>query len=462
MQRTPTSRRTEILGNTVRRLLRRKARGKISKMLAKVRPEDVAFMLRSFVPDEQYGVFQILVADYPESACDLLVEMDPQGRHGILQHLQPEQVAKLLEIAAVDDAVFLFDALPTDLKERVQAIVDIEERFAEVQQHLAYGDESAGRIMDSEFVAMTEDTTAAEAIEKIRKIAHDVEMISYLYVVDKNDRLVGVTPLRQLLLANADAALGEFMNTSLVKVDTETDQEVVAQLAARYDLLAIPVTDDDNHLMGIVTVDDILDVFKEEATEDFYKMAGTSDEELVYQDRSFKVAGIRLPWILFNLIGLLSAGFVITLFEETFKLAVLIGFIPVVMGMAGNIGSQTSTISVRGLATGRLVNDRGRIKTFFFQQLKVGVILGVICSILVASAAFAFGRDPWIALAVGLSLFTTVQIASAIGVLIPIVASRIGFDPAVASGPLVTTANDVIGILVYFGMTTALLSALRV
>ncbi len=461
MQTTPTSRRTEILGNTIRRLLRRKARGKISKMLAKVRPEDVAFMLRGFVPDEQYGVFQILVADYPEAATDLIIEMDPQGRHGILEHLEPEQVAKLLELAAVDDAVFLFDALPPELKERVQAIVDIEERFTEVQEHLAYRDDTAGRIMDSEFVALSEDTTAAEAIEQMRKIAHDVEMISYLYVVDKNDRLAGVTPLRQLLLADAESTLGEFMNTSLIKVSTDTDQEVVAQLTARYDLLAIPVTDEDNHLMGIVTVDDILDVFKEEVTEDFYKMAGTSDEELVYQDRSFKVAGIRLPWILFNLVGLLGAGFVTTLFEETFQLALLIGFIPVIMGMAGNIGSQTSTIAVRGLATGRLFHDQGRIRTFLWQQLKVGAILGLICSGLVAAAAFAFGRDPWIALAVGLSLFATVQIASATGVLIPVVAHRTGFDPAVASGPLVTTANDVLGILIYFGLTTALLSALQ-
>jgi magnesium transporter len=453
-EHTVTSRRTELLSTSVRRLLRRKARGKISKMLAKVRPEDVAVMLRGFIPDELIGVFRILIADYPQAASDVLVAIDPQSRRTVLEQLTVEQVAKLIELAAVDDAVYLFDALPGELREKVRELVDLEERFAEVQEHLAYPDDTAGRIMDSELIAMSQDATAAEAIEHMRKIAHDVEMISYLYVSDENGRLVGVTPLRQLLLSDPGALLRDLMNSSIIKVGTHTDQEEVAQLASRYDLLAIPVVDDDGRLMGIVTVDDILDVFKEEATEDFYKMAGTTDQELVYQDRSFKVAGIRLPWILFNLIGLLGAGFAVSRFQEAFQMALLVGFIPVIMGMAGNIGSQTSTITVRGLATGRLSATNGRVRHFLWQQLKVGALLGVTCSLLVAAAAFAFDQNPLFALAVGTSLFATVQLASLTGVMVPVVFHRIGFDPAVASGPLVTTANDVLGILIYFGLTT--------
>lgn len=450
-----TTRRTELLATSIRRLLRRRVRGKISKMLAKVRPEDVAVMLRSFTPDEILGVFQILIADYPQAASDVLVTMEPQSRLMVLERLTVEQVAKLLELAAVDDAVFLVEALPAELKEKVQELVDLEERFAEVQEHLAYPDESAGRIMASDLIALPQATTAAEAIGHLRQIARDVEMISYLYVTDENGRLAGVTPLRQLLLADPGATLGELMNTSVIKVSTHTDQEEVAQLAARYDLLAIPVVDDDGRLMGIVTVDDILDVFKEEATEDFFKMAGTTEEELVYQDRSLKVAGIRLPWILFNLVGLLCAGFVVSRFEEAFQMALLVGFIPVIMGMAGNIGSQTSTIAVRGLATGRLSSSDGRVRHFLWQQVKVGAVLGVTCSLLVAAAAFAFDQNPVFSIAVGTSLFATVQLASFTGVLIPVVFHRIGFDPAVASGPLVTTANDVFGILIYFGLTLA-------
>lgn len=463
------SRSAELQGRTVRRLLRRGARGRISKVLAKIRPEDVAYMLRGFTPSEQFEVFEILVSDFSDAASDVLLELAPQARLAILSQLTPDQVAHLLENAAVDDAVFLLDSLPAELEEQVLAIVDLEDRFSDVQAHLIYDDDTAGRIMDTEFMALEEETEVRVATEKVREFAQDVDMISYLYVVDKNARLVGVTPLRNLLLAQPSQSLGEIMNPSILQVHTGTDQEEVAQLASRYDLLAIPVVDDDNRLVGIVTIDDIVDIFKEEATEDFFKMAGTSDDELVYQDRSFKVAGIRLPWILFNLVGLLGAGIVTTRFEETFQMAVLVGFIPVIMGMAGNIGSQTSTIAVRGLATGRLGLGAGEVRTFLWQQMKVGTLLGLTCSVLVAFAAIGIGQltehsagHLELALAVSLSLFATVLLASLNGVLIPVLFQRFGFDPAVASGPLVTTANDVLGILIYFSLTFSLFRVLTV
>ena len=259
-------------------------------------------MLRGFVPAEMVSLFEILITENPAEASEVLVAVEPSSRLTLFENLTLEQVAKLLELAPVDDAVFLLDALPDELKEKVLELVDLEERFSEVQEHFAYPEDTAGRIMDSELVAFDENMTGSEAIDQLRQIAHDVEMITYLYVVDQNGRLTGVTPLRRLLLTEGSATLGEIMNTSLIKAHVDTDQEEVAQLAARYDLLAIPVTDDENHLLGIVTVDDILDVFKEEATEDIFKMAGTSDRRagLPGPLRS-EVAGIRLPWIIFNL-----------------------------------------------------------------------------------------------------------------------------------------------------------------
>jgi len=451
----------------LRRLLRRGGRSRISKILAKVRPEDVAVMLRSFTPAEQLAVFEILFKDFSESAGEVLVKLDPEARLAIFEALNPEQVAKMLAAVAVDDAVFLLDSLPSDLEEQVLQIVDIEERFAAVQQRLAYADDTAGRIMDSEFVALPEEVTATEAIARVRQIAHDVDMISYLYVVDEAGRLLGVTPLRQLLLADPERTLGEIMNASLVKVHTDTDQEEVAKLAARYDLLAIPVTDDQGKLVGIVTIDDIVDVFKEEANEDFFKMAGTSENELIYQDRPFRVALIRLPWILFNLVGLLVVGYLVLRFEKTFQLAVMVAFIPVVAGMAGNIGSQTSTIAVRGLATGRLSLGAGRVRRFLWQQLKVGAVLGILGSLVVAGMTTVYGggspaaaQEPMLAFVVGLALFITVLLASMIGVLIPVIFQRTGFDPAIASGPLVTTANDLLGITIYFSLAMLFLRIL--
>ena len=454
------NRRIELQGTTLRRLLRRGARGKIAKMLGKLHTEDVAVMMRDFTPSEELGVFRILISEFPQMASDVIIALDPQERHSLLQATSPDQVAKLLELAAVDDAVFLLDALPPDLKEQVLKIVDLEERFSEVQERLTYEDETAGRIMDSDFVAMSEDQTVSEAIAHVRSIAGEVDMISYLYVTDHLEHLLGIVSLRQLLLSSPDSTLGEIMNSSPIKVHIDTDQEEVAQQAARYDLLAIPVIDDDGRLAGIVTVDDIIDVFKEEANEDFYKMAGTSEDEMVYQDRSFKVAGFRLPWLLFNLGGGLIAGYFTTRFQETFQLAVMVGFVPVIMGMAGNVGSQTTTISVRGLATGRVTPGQGRIRTYLWQQFKVGLLLGIVCSLIVAGAALAYAQNPAIAIVIGLSLFVAVQLASFNGVMIPVLFQRLDFDPAVASGPLVTTFNDIFGILVYFSLATALLEML--
>lgn len=456
------SRSAALQGKTIRRLLRRGGRGRIVKLLDKIRPEDVAVMLHGFTPSEQFAIFKILFSDYPEAAVDVLTELEQSARVGILEQLSPETVAKLLETSASDDAVFLLDSLPDELREKVLAIVDLEPRFSDVQAQLVYDDDTAGRIMSTELMALPEATTVGDATEKIRVFAQDVDMISYLYVVDQGSRLVGVTPLRNLLLAQPEQTVGEIMNPSVISVHTTTDQEEVAQLASRYDLLAIPVVDDAHSLVGIVTIDDIVDIVKEEATEDFFKMAGTTHDEIVYQDRSWKVAGIRLPWILFNLVGLLGAGAVVSRFEETFSLALLIGFIPVIMGMAGNIGSQTSTIAVRGLATGRLSMGVGAIRKFTWQQLKVGALLGLCTSSLVTVVAFFLASEQQIglALSVGLSLFVTVQLASLNGVLIPVVFQRLGFDPAVASGPLVTTANDVLGVLIYFSLTLGLLQAL--
>jgi magnesium transporter len=422
-------------------------------MLDRVRPEDVAIALRSLTPDERFIVFEILNTDFPQAVTEVLTELEPQDRQAILEELGPEKAAALLQQAPVDDAVYLLDKVSPDLKEQILEAVDRQEGPHALQQHLSYEEDSAGRVMDTEYVALRASTTVGDAIGELRRIARDVEMISYLYVVDDGGHLMGVTPLRRLLLANPDDQLGEVMNSSVIKVHTGTDQEEVAQMAARYDLLAIPVTDDDNKLAGIVTIDDILDIFKDEATEDFYKMAGTSDDEMVYQDHAWKVLAIRLPWILFNLVGLLLAGLVSTQLEKTFNLAILIGFIPVVMGMAGNVGTQTATIAVRGLATGRIGLDRDSVRQFLWQQTKVGMLMGLSCSALVAGVAYLFSHDVNISLAVSSALLLTMFIAAINGALIPMLFQRLGFDAAVASGPLVTTVNDLLGLLFYFGLS---------
>jgi magnesium transporter len=299
-----------------------------------------------------------------------------------------------------------------------------------------------------------------EAIAEIQE-AKEVEMIFYLYVVDDAGSLVGVTSLRQLLLTRPEKTLGELAQRDVIRVHTGTDQEEVAQLAARYDLLAIPVVDDAGRLAGIVTVDDIVDIVKEEATEDFLKMVGTSEDELLFQERSLRVARVRLPWLLINLVGLFGVGVMLERFQVSFKEALfLLAFVPVIMGMGGNSGSQTATVTVRGLATGQINLREGGMWPYLWQQVRVGLILGVATGLLAAVAAMVLEQNPWYSLVVGGSLFLALVVASFNGALIPLAFERFGIDPAVAAGPLVTTTNDVTGILIYFGLAGVLIDRL--
>jgi magnesium transporter len=418
----------------------------------------VALVYPSLTPSEQEVVFAVLLADYPETAGEFLTELEPSDRLSVLETQSSAEIADMLENMSVDDAVEVVESLPEDLMEDVLGVVE-EHDLDELQTHLTYAEDTAGRIMDPEYFALQRGTPVHEAVAAIRD-AGDVEMIFYLYVVDRDHRLVGVTSLRQLLLSEPDKQLDDIMTRSVIRVGTDTDQEELAELAARYDLLAIPVTDEDNRLVGIVTVDDIIDVVKEEAEEDIFKMLGTSDDELLYQDRSWRVAGIRLPWLLVNLVGLVLTGMLLEHFQVSMKEALfLLTFVPVIMGMGGNIGSQTSTITVRGLATGR-IPARGRTLRILWQQAKVGAVLGLVCSLVVTIGAYATESNPYYALVVGCALFLAIFVASLNGTAVPILFERFGIDPAVAAGPLVTTSNDITGILIYFGLAAALIDLL--
>ena len=470
MESTVSPRRAELLGATLRKMVRRGARSHVSNLLGKTRPEAVAVQMRGLTPSLQVSVFRILHADYPQNAGEVLTELEAAERVGVLEQMTPEEVASLLERMPVDDAVSVIETLPAEQHEKVLELVDVSE-LQELQEQLLYEDETAGRIMDPDYFALPEDTTVGEAIERIQSAAH-TENVFYLYLVDDENHLQGVTSLRQLLLTPPSRKLSEVGSRSIIKVHTDTDREEVARLAARYDLLAIPVTDGGNRLVGIVTLDDLIDVVKDEANEDFMRMVGTSENELVYQERSLKVAGIRLPWLLVNLGGLGVAGALTQYFQVGLQEALfLLTFVPVVMGMGGNIGSQTSTIAVRGLATGRVALGEGRGRHFLWQQLKIGMVIGGACAALAAIGAMVlegvlgYSNAPQIslmiyALVVGVSLFLAIVLASFNGAVIPLLFERWGIDPAVAAGPLVTTTSDITGIVIYFGLASALIDLL--
>jgi magnesium transporter len=313
--------------------------------------------------------------------------------------------------------------------------------------------------MSPEVFALEQSLSVKEAIAALQQ-ADDVEMVFYLYVINEQGQLVGVLSLRQLLTVSPAAKLADIMITDVFSVRTDMDQEEVARVVEKYNILAVPVIDDNNRLKGIITVDDIIDVLRQEATEDIYKMAGASQEELLYGNKSFKIARLRLPWLLINLFGGVMTGYLMWLFKITLKEVIaLISFIPVITGMGGNVGGQSATIMVRGFATGRI--DFSMLRQVFLKELRVGLIMGSVCGLTVGLVAWAWHGNPYLGLVVGLAMVVAMAVASSMGVIAPAAFKKMGIDPAIASTPFVQTANDITGILIYFGMATSFLAFLR-
>jgi magnesium transporter len=357
-----------------------------------------------------------------------------------------------------DDAVEIIRNMPEEIAQEILSTMQ-DEHSDEIEQLLQYEEDTAGGIMSTEIFSLREDTTAQQAIEALQQ-ASDVEMVFYVYVTDVRDHLVGVLSLRQLLTVPPSTRLKDIMATDVISVRTDKDQEEVAHLVAKYNILAIPVVDEWNKLVGLVTVDDVIDVLREEATEDIYKMAGASEEELLYGFKSMKVAQLRLPWLLTNLFGGIITGYLMWQFQATLKEVItLITFIPVITGMGGNVGGQSATIVVRGFATGNI--EFSTLRQVFFKELRVGMIMGAVCGVTVGLVALVWHHNPYLGLVVGLAMVSAMTVAATMGVLAPAFFKRAGIDPAIASSPFVQTANDITGILIYFGTATLFLQHLH-
>ena len=444
--------RTSILVETTRRLLRRGATANLRKMINKTHAADISALFRHLSASHQSFLFAMI--ESPQTRGLILSELDENAMKRIAEQMPISEMVEALHDLPNDDVADIIGRLPAEQAEAIlQAMNDEESQ--EVEGLLGYDDETAGGIMTPEFVAVRQEATAQESIESLRKEHLDVEMPFYLYVVDENGRLVGVSSLRQLVLEAPGRPIKEFMNTDIVSVRTDMDQEEVARLVARYDILAVPVVDSDNVLKGIVTVDDVIDIIREEATEDIFKMAGVGDE-FVENQTVMRSARIRLPWLFASWIGGMMAALVVGGFAETLeKVAYLAAFMPVIAGMGGNVGTQSSTIVVRGLAMGRIhLADLWKVVG---KQLAVGLILGAFYGLLVGAVAkVSFGQAN-MAIAVALGMLASMSIASLMGSLFPLVFTRLHIDPAVATGPFVTTATDVVSVFFYFSIATALL-----
>ena len=442
----------KIMVDSIKRLLRRGATTNLRKIVDKTHAADLSIVFRSLSVANQLQLLH-MIRDTEKKGI-LFSELDEDTFSALSNELELEDIVEVLEQMPSDDVADLIGRLP---EEKSDAILEKmrKEGSEEIEGLLKYDDDTAGGIMVTDFIALPQDLTANEAIKQIQTEYHDVEMPFYLYVVDEYGKLVGVSSLRQLVVVPPETTLKQFMTTDVFAVGTDVDQEEVAKLVARYDILAVPVVDESHRLEGIVTVDDVIDIFRQEATEDMLKMAGVGDEYVETQS-IYRSTKTRLPWLLASCAGGIMALFIIGRFEGTlYRFAYLAAFIPVIMGMGGNIGTQSSTIVVRGLATGRLnVRDFWRVVS---KELAIGLILGGFYAVLIGTVAQVQYTVQMLALTVGLAVIISMTVAALVGSGVPLLLARINIDPAVATGPFVTTSIDIISVYCYFILATTLL-----
>jgi magnesium transporter len=436
-----------ILRDTFGRLLRRQAQTNLVKLIHKTHPADIAVLFRYFTDEQQSKVFTLMRED--EHTAEFLVELDDTLLSNLLQNETPERISGLIEHASANDQSYILGTLEEDQAQSVIDLLKTEEQ-EEIEELMGYPQDSAGAMMTTDIFTLYQNSTCKDALNSLQDQT-EAEMVFYLYITDEDDRMVGVASLRALATTQSDTLLKNIMVKRVHSVRPDTDQEEVAQIVAQYNYLAVPVLDEDDHLLGIVTVDDVVDVIREEATEDFLQMAGAGKDREILLKSSWENARARLPWLFASWIGGIIAVSIIGIFEDMLEnIIVLAAFIPVIIGMGGNIGTQSSTIIVRGMATGRI--EIGNEIKILFKEIRVGLILGGLYGLLLgvfANFRF-FDVDPLLGFVVGLSIFCSMLIATAVGTFIPLVLRKLDIDPAIATGPFVTTSIDILGVLLYF------------
>ena len=444
-----------ILKDTFGRLLRRHAQTNLVKLINKTHPADLAIVFRYFNDEEQKQVFSLMQAN--DHTVEFLVELDDTLIEKILDTENAERVSSLIQNASTNDQSYILGSLK---EEQAQSVIDLlkKEEQEEIEEIMAYPQDSAGSMMATDVFTLYQNTTCGDALKTLQD-QQEAEMVFYLYITDEDDSLVGVASLRALATTPSNTLLKEIMEKRVHSVRPETDQEDVAQIVAQYNYLAVPVIDGDGRLLGIVTVDDVVDVIREEATEDFLQMAGAGKDREILLKSSWENAKVRLPWLFASWIGGVMAAYIIGKYENMLEsMIALAAFIPIIIGMGGNIGTQSSTIIVRGMATGRI--EIGNEFKVLLKELRVGLILGVLYGIMLGIFAnFKFlGSDPMLGVVVGLSICSSMLLATAVGTFTPLILRKLDIDPAVATGPFVTTSIDILGVLLYFMIAGLLLT----
>jgi magnesium transporter len=443
----------DILLDNIRNLIQEKAYPDLESLITEPHPADLADLIEHLDSEERLSVFKLLSS---ERAGEVLKEMSSPIQEALSHELDDKTVADILNELNSDDATDILTHLP---RERAQKIIGLvqPEVSEELQKLLGYKTDTAGGIMALEFVSVNASSTIGEAIENIRKKREEVEKLYYVWVVDEFGKLVGVVSIKDLVLEPEDRMIKEIMNPDVISVDVDTDQEEVARIVKQYGLVHIPVVNGRHKLIGRITSDDIIDVIEEEANEDISLMAGVMDQQ-IGEGSALKISRARLPWLLLGLFGGLLSALVINHFHGSIeKILALSFFIPVIMAMGGNTGTQAATVVIRGLATGDIsvIHTSKRLVV----ELWVALINGILCGILLGLVVAFWLSDPQLGLGVGVSLITVILFSGSFGAFVPLLLRKLNIDPALAAGPFITTSNDVLGLLIYLSIITHFLMA---
>ncbi|WP_434399601.1 magnesium transporter [Planococcus sp. 11815] len=395
----------------------------------------------------------------PKEMADIFeaIEVDDDEYEDLFKEMDARYAADILSYMYTDDAVDVLNELNKDQVASYLTIMD-KESAQQIKDLLHYEEYTAGSIMTTEFVAIPKNSTVRSAMNILRNAAPNAETIYYVFVIDEDRKLSGIVTLRDLIVADEDTLIESIMNDRVVSVQVSEDQEEVARMIKDYDFLALPVVDFQDHLLGIITVDDIIDVLDEEASDDYSKLAAVSDMD-TFDRGPLTAAKKRLPWlILLTFLGMLTAN-LMGMFEATLdQVALLAVFIPLIAGMAGNSGTQALAVAVRGIATGD-IEEESKMK-LLFREAGTGLITGVICGIVVVGLVYFWKSELLIGMLVGTAVASSIFVATLAGSFIPLLIHRMKIDPAVASGPFITTLNDIISILIYLGLATTFLTNL--
>ena len=443
-------RRLDLVLDSVKRLLRIGATANLLNLLQKQHPADLAQVFSELQDRDREAAFSILAERHSRLAMEAVSELGPEAGAGLLSTRSAEEVAKLVQEIPSDDAAALVAHLPEELSAAVLDLMRPRESGV-VENLLEYDDKTAGRIMNPNVFALREDLTVGEAITEMQ-IHRDVEMVFYLYVVDERKHLVGVVSLRRLLLVSPETPLKRIMTADLISARADMDQEEVARQVAAYNLLAVPVVDEENKLVGIITVDDVIDVIKEEATEDINRLAGVAGDERAFTP-AMESLRKRLPWLGVNLVTAFLAAAVVALFENTIALLpVLAVFMPIVAGMGGNAATQTLTVIIRGIALGELTWSNSR--KALLKNLLVGVGNGLVTGTIAAVVAWTMNGDFRLGIILAMAMVINLFVAGLVGTLIPLGLKALKIDPALASAVFITTFTDVCGFASFLGLAS--------